>query len=97
VFIWLISFILFVSTGLQTAYCDRDIAYKHIRKLMSLPFLPHNHIEETFHRLRGKLNDWHIHELEEYLYKNWLQNTHWSVEEWCIFNQKVRTNNDLEG
>ncbi|XP_052790096.1 uncharacterized protein LOC128224323 [Mya arenaria] len=35
--------------------------------------------------------------LLEYLDQQWFNSPCWTVEEWCVFGQAVRTNNDVEG
>ncbi|KAJ8310410.1 hypothetical protein KUTeg_012275 [Tegillarca granosa] len=42
--------------GLQAAYNQRDSIYKFLRQIMSLPFLPPEHIQEMFNSLCARAN-----------------------------------------
>ena len=38
-----------------------------------------------------------LRQLMNYLSTTWLNSTVWSVQQWSVFRQSVRTNNDVEG
>ena len=86
-----------LSTGLQTAYYERQILYRHVRRLLALPFLPAEHIQEAFANLRGRIGDERVLQLEAYIDSTWMASPTWSVGEWSVFMLSVRTNNDCEG
>lgn len=87
----------FISAGLQTAYCQHRSLYRHLRKMLALPFLPAEHIEAAFTELRGAIDDERVLQLEAYIELSWLSSSTWSVGEWSVFMKPVRTNNDCEG
>ena len=90
--------ILLCNAGLQKAYYSRTGAYHYMRKLMALPFLPAEHIQQTFEDLRQQAaNNERLRELTDYMQTTWMESSIWSIAEWCVFMQTVRTNNDVEG
>ena len=88
---------VFLSAGLQISYYQRQSLYRHVRKLLALPFLPAEHIGAAFTELRGVIDDERVHQLESYIQATWLTSPTWSVDEWSVFMKPVRTNNDCEG
>ncbi len=64
---------------------------------MALPFLPHEHIPQMFMELKDLATSPALRSLVEYVQATWLESTVWSPDRWSIFNQSVRTNNDVEG
>ncbi|KAI8517520.1 hypothetical protein Bbelb_035370 [Branchiostoma belcheri] len=72
-------------------------AYELMRKLMVLHFLPAEHIPRAFEELRELTDNLLISELTAYMEQEWFNNSVWSVEEWSVYFQRVRTNNDTEG
>jgi hypothetical protein len=71
--------------------------YRHVRRLLALPFLPEEHINEAFNNLRGRIDDDRVLELEAYMDATWMASPKWSVGEWSVFLLPIRTNNDCEG
>ena len=67
-----------------------------MRRLLALPFIPHEHIEQPFHELRDVHCD-KIQQLREYISETWMNNSVWTIAEWSVFMQPIRTNNDVEG
>ncbi|XP_052685296.1 uncharacterized protein LOC128165120 [Crassostrea angulata] len=63
----------------------------------SLPCLPPEHVEETFHHLDRKAHNDQLDSLMEYVWRQWIRNTTFPVKNWSVFMLSVRTNNDLEG
>jgi hypothetical protein len=70
-----------------------------LRKVFSLPFLPADHIPPAFEKLKEKSTDEKTQEIMQYWrYKcTWMTSTVWTVPTWSVFNQSIRTNNDVEG
>ena len=83
--------------GLRTTFCERESDYLFIRKLMALPFLPHNHVEGAFRQLAGLARSDKLISLCDYIETTWLDSPIWDVRSWSIYKQEVRTNNDVEG
>lgn len=84
--------------GLQTLYCRRDNVYKIVKKVLALPFLPHEDIEEAFCELSGKVGViGPVREFMDYVRETWLTHRIWKVENWSVFGRSIRTNNDVEG
>ena len=93
-------FLFLYVVGLQTAYTERKGLYSFIRKVLALPFLPHEHIATSFTQLTEEsqvTDDERLAALMQYVRVTWLDNTVWSVGNWCVFMQPIRTNNDVEG
>jgi hypothetical protein len=84
-------------SGLQTAYNSKNSLFRHVRKLLALPFLPAEHIPEAFASITGKFDDVRVRQLESYIEATWMKSSLWKVQDWCIYMQPVRTNNDTEG
>jgi len=83
--------------GLRRAYMERDAVYRFVRKLLALPFLPHEHIRPTFDILRGQVTAEPLVELTNYIATTWMDSTIWPVSSWSVYNHPIRTNNDVEG
>jgi hypothetical protein len=64
---------------------------------MALPFLPHNHIEQSFHELASRANSDALQELVTYIENQWMNHPIFDIKSWSVFNLTVRTNNDVEG
>ncbi|XP_033727977.1 uncharacterized protein LOC117317302 [Pecten maximus] len=85
------------SLGLKTTYCEKKGLYVFIQQLLGLPYLPPGHIERAFQSLTAKLPCPEVEDLVSYLENAWLHNPNWSVRQWSVFRQSIRTNNDCEG
>ncbi|XP_038055823.1 uncharacterized protein LOC119727826 [Patiria miniata] len=69
-----------------------------IGQLLSLPFLPNEHIGPAFEELGSLVTDQPaMVELCSYLRTTWLENSTWSPRDWSVFMRSIRTNNDVEG
>ena len=88
----LIPFLFF-----QTAYTQRDDVYKFLRKVFALPFLPADHILDTFTLLQQKAVGEQLQSVMQYVNDTWMQSTVWPISSWSVFGRSVRTNNDTEG
>jgi len=53
--------------GLQRPYCEDNVVYKYIRKLMALPFLPHCQISPMFVRLQAEAQKEPLQDLVTYI------------------------------
>lgn len=83
--------------GLATQYHTDKGTHSFVRKLLALPFLPHEHIQQTFQTMKDFNSAEALNPLLAYVEKHWLQSPFWTIREWCMYGQPVRTNNDVEG
>lgn len=83
--------------GLQKAYSEDDAVYKYIRKLMALPFLPRRQISPMFLRLQVEAQTEPLQSLVAYIRLQWIESTVFLPNNWSVYRQAVRTNNDIEG
>jgi hypothetical protein len=83
--------------GLSTAFHKDDATHKYIKRLMALPFLPHEHIAQMFEQLRALATTPVLQALVNYINDTWINSTVWSPQNWSVFRKSVRTNNDVEG
>lgn len=84
------------SLGLAVPYINHRPTQDFIRQIMALPFLPGEHVEPTFNHLQSRAPAGPILELMSYVKETWITGL-WSPNEWTVFGQSIRTNNDLEG
>ena len=87
---------LFNSRSYHT-FREDDSTRKYLRRLMALPYLPSEHIVEKFRRLRQKAETHSLMSLTNYIYNTWIANSIWTPNSWSVYNQLIRTNNDVEG
>ena len=83
--------------GLSTAYQEDHATHKYIKRLMTLPFLPHEHITLMFQQLKDLATTPALQSLVNYIQDTWIDSTVGSPKKWSIFKKSVRTNNDVEG
>lgn len=84
--------------GLQCAYTNDNETYKFIRQLLSLPYVPDEHVEGLFLRFyRKAVGSQPLLNLLEYINTTWIRSEIWPPKAWCVFARSVRTNNDVEG
>ena len=83
--------------GLSTAYKKDDAVHKYIKKIMAVPFLPHEHIIPMFETLKGFATSSLLQSLVSYVQSTWVDSIIWSPDRWSVFQRSVRTNNDVEG
>ena len=83
--------------GLQTAYQSDDGTFKHLRKIMALPFLPPSQIPPMFARLQLQATTEPLQNFAEYVNSTCVQSTIWPPSCWSVYKQQIRTNNDVEG
>ena len=70
--------------------------HRFLRKLMALPYLPKEHIKGAFLKLASEASDC-VKPVVKYVGKYWINSDLWSPEDWTVFGQAIRTNNDCEG
>ena len=83
--------------GLQSAYTNDDKTYKFVSQLLSLPYVPDEHVEGLFLRFyRKAVGSQPLLNLLEYFNTTWIRSEIWPPKAWCVFDRSVRTNNDVE-
>lgn len=82
--------------GLQTVYNQKDSVNTFLRQLMALPFLPPEHITDTFLQLDARAPQ-AIVPVMNYVYSTWIDSTIFQIHHWSVFMSAIRTNNDVEG
>ena len=86
------------ALGLAVPYTTDEGVRDFIGQLLSLPFLPHEHIGPTFEALNNRARGQEIiTALCDYVRNTWLEGSTWSPSDWSVFMRSVRTNNDVEG
>ena len=77
--------------ALTTVHCGRQ--------LMALTYLPEEHITPVFESLCKKAISEPLRKFMECVEQIWIHNLvlFWEVKNRSVFNQAVRTNNDIEG
>ena len=83
--------------GLSPTYNTHNSTYKYIKKLMALPFLPHEQITPSFTALEEQASTQQLQDLVRYMRSTWIESTVWPPSSWSIYMRAVRTNNDVEG
>lgn len=84
--------------SLQSSYTNDVGTHKFLRQLLSLPYMPLEHIEELFVRFYRKAGGSHqLISLLNYVKDTWINSTIWPPHTWCVFGRSIRTNNDVEG
>lgn len=78
-------------------YSQDDSYHRYIRKLLALPFLPSHEIIEQFEQLESDATTSQLQQLVSYIRKQWIDNTLFTPQDWCVYGQPIRTNNDIEG
>ena len=80
--------------GLKRAYCKQGVVQDYIKWLFALPYLPKEHIRPTFNWIAEGAND-ALKPLISYVDKQWFHK--FTPEDWCVYRQTTRTDNDVEG
>ncbi|KAL5018704.1 hypothetical protein ScPMuIL_004426, partial [Solemya velum] len=84
------------NLGLRTTFLQRKTTHHFIKKLLCLPYLPPTHIIPAYNNLKETPMMPQLDELMAYLSQTWINNPIWTVSQWSVFRQPVRTNNDTE-
>ena len=85
------------QVGLAETYRRRLGVHKFIRMLLALQFLPAAHIRQAFNTLAGRATTPETSALVEYMRRQWVNSTVFRLQDWSVFRQMIRTNNDVEG
>ena len=85
------------EVGLAEPYRHDEGTHILLRKLMALPFVPHEFIRTIFNSLAAEANNDSLKAVFHYVNTTWMTSTTWPPEIWCCYLQTVRTNNDVEG
>ena len=64
---------------------------------MALPFLPHHQISRMFLRLEVQAQTEPLQNLVAYIRRQWIESTVFLPKNWSVYQQAIRTNNDIEG
>ncbi len=64
---------------------------------MALPFLPPRKIEPMFNELKLQVQDPTLCKLLQYMKHQWIESQVFPPSNWSIYDQAIRTNNDIEG
>ncbi|XP_052762321.1 uncharacterized protein LOC128204967 [Mya arenaria] len=86
--------------GLAPAYTQKGGVYHFVRKLLALPYLPAEHVRPAFLTLREQAvesESERILDLVDYIGRTWVEGTLWRPENWYVYMETVRSNNDVEG
>ncbi|XP_053390676.1 uncharacterized protein LOC123565429 [Mercenaria mercenaria] len=83
------------NLGLTGAYMQDEGTHWFIRKILALPLIPAEHAAPAFEHIQRKGTP-PLQPLLEYVQSTWF-NGFWSPEEWSVYGQSIRTNNDCEG
>ncbi|KAH3698704.1 hypothetical protein DPMN_086250 [Dreissena polymorpha] len=88
-----------VNEGLATAYSAKGDKFLFLRKLMSLPYMPCEHIVPAFEQLKLQAEEvgGPILNVVMYMQRTWIRGSMWTPDNWSVYRQTVRTNNDVEG
>lgn len=86
------------GNGLQSAYRHDRGTHKFLRKILALPFLPYQKIEETFNDLVSRTTlTADLITFVAYIRSQWIESTTFPPASWSVYKRTVRTNNDVEG
>lgn len=82
---------------LQDAYRNDCGTHQLIKQLMALSYLPADKIERRFRRLQQQATVRPLQDFCSYIDENWIISQTFPPQNWSVFQEVVRTNNDLEG
>ena len=71
--------------GLQTAYNTDVATNSYIRRLLALPYIPHQHISTCFQELKGRANSPQLQTLCDYIQSTWIDSTVWPPSTWYVY------------
>ena len=61
------------------------------------PFLPFHEIAPMFVRLSVQTQAQPLLDLVDYMKRQWIENPVFTPQDWSVYKQPIRTNNDMEG
>lgn len=79
---------------MASVYRDDENVRNHVRKLMALPLVPLDHIEQAFDSIESQAPD-SIKSLIKYFDGYWMSKVKWSL--WNVSDVEMKTNNIVEG
>lgn len=85
------------SLGLGNRFRQERCIKKQIKRLLALPVLPWQHIEEAFTNIQQRTSDAAVCELMNYIKRSWIDSSVWPPASWSQYQRHTRTNNDVEG
>eukprot|EP00794_Sanderia_malayensis_P010818 gene10818-biopygen8648 len=74
--------------GFQSMYKENPAVHAFFRKILALPFLPFEHIAETFAVLEGRATNLFL-PLLDYVKNTWIESAVWDPSSWSVFQQPV--------
>ena len=81
----------------ESGNLQRRVRRGPIRKLLAIPFLPVRDIPRAFEKLSDRVKASEpLRAVFKYVNDQWLESSVWSPEQWSVYRQSVRTNNDTE-
>ena len=83
----------------QNEYTKYGATFRYLKKVMSLPYLPHEQIKPAFITLKNKLKP-HQRKLGafmEYVENQWIEHRVFQPKAWTVYKMSIRSNNDIEG
>ncbi|MPC35670.1 hypothetical protein E2C01_029100 [Portunus trituberculatus] len=85
------------EVGLQHGYTHNDGTYKYLCRVMALPFLPEEEIIPIYDCLSRQATTAQLQSITDYISRTWIHSSTWPPSSWSVFNQSIRTYNDIEG
>ena len=85
------------AVGLQGAYTNDTNTHSYLRKLLSVPYLPHEHINQAFYQLAAQAVTPALQKICNYISGTWISNPLWPTSSWSAFMRNTCTNNDVVG
>jgi len=82
--------------GLCARYNRNQFDRHLLRQAMALLYLPANKIASQFSVLKTQLEDRGFRQVVTYIQKTWITSNLWPPRAWSVYNQVIRTNNDVE-
>jgi len=83
--------------GLQSKYSNDDATYRFCRKLLALPYIPADTINDVFEDLESGASSTQLKQVTDYVRATWIESSTWPPAAWSVYGQPIRTNNDVEG
>ena len=83
--------------GPAVPYSSDDATHRYIRNLLALPFIPAAEIKRVFDHLKSQATTVPLQSLTDYIGQQWVESSTFPPEEWSVYGEAIRTNNDIEG
>ena len=86
------------DVGLQKDYVESFLTKMFCKQLMALIYLPPAAMAEQFNILSYQIHgNQKLQLLFDYVYNTWMTSENWSTDEINVYEQPIRSNNDVEG